>query len=77
MKTYSTVDAIGQELDSLYEQVDTGDLDHEDGRSLNMRLRILAQRADLLKNHALEAKLDALEKLVEARMAPHLRVVGK
>ena len=41
-----------------------------------MKLRILQQRADLIKNHALEAKLENLEKLVEQKLAgSHLRAV--
>ena len=75
MKSLNTVESIGQELDSLYEQVETGDMDGDDSRELNMKLRILAQRADLLKNHALEAKLESIEKLVEQRLAPHLKRV--
>ena len=70
MKTLNTIEAIGAELDKLsIERVDTGAYEAEDWRELNMKLRILQQRADLIKNHALEAKLDALEELVKAKMA--------
>jgi len=78
MKTLNTIDAIGAELDELYERVDTGDLTAEDSRELTMKLRILAQRADLLKNHVIEAKVEALKEAIAALAlkAPHLRRVS-
>jgi hypothetical protein len=76
MKTLSTTEAIGAELDSLYEQLETGDMDGEDARSLTMKLAVLRQRADLIKNNVMEQKLDQLEKLVEQKLAgSHLRRV--
>lgn len=75
MKTLNTTDAIGAELDSLYEQIEAGGVEPEDARELNMKLAVLKQRADLIKNNAMEEKLDRLEKLVEQR-GLHLKRVG-
>jgi hypothetical protein len=76
MKTFNTIESIGAELDSLYNEVTAGDMTSEDRIELNMRLLILRQRAELLKNHALEAKLEQLEEIVRARFKPELRRIG-
>ena len=65
MKVLATIDSIGTELDLIYEQIETGDLDQEDSRILNMKLRVLAQRADLIRDHALEVRVETITKAFE------------
>ena len=67
MKTYDTIEAIGTKLDELIERIESGGLEAEEVREITMVLRILDQRASLIKDHALEAKVDAIMKQWEAR----------
>jgi hypothetical protein len=75
MKSFNTTEAIGDELDQLYSEVDAGMLEPEDARALNMKLSILRDRAALIKNNIIEEKVERIMGILKDRHPDHLRRV--